>query len=74
MEGVNRMIEKATRTKWKLAFVKYREDQLYLKRKVFNRKGEIETYGTVLTENESLYLILKSDYNGDCMGIFQRLF
>lgn len=30
---------------------------------MFDRKGEIETYGRKLTENESLYLILKSDYH-----------
>lgn len=54
------MVEKATRIK-SYVFVKYRQDKLYLKRNVFNRKGEIETSARKFTENESLQLILKSD-------------
>lgn len=53
MKGENRMVEKATRIK-SYVFVKYRQDKLYLKRNVFNRKGEIETSARKFTENESL--------------------
>lgn len=42
-------------------FISYREDKFYLK--VFTRKGEIATYGSMLTEKESLHLMLKSDYH-----------
>lgn len=50
------------------------EKTLYLKIKVYNRKGDNETYGRKLTKNESLYLILKSGYHHKVMGTAWEVF
>lgn len=53
------MIEKAIRIKKKLHFyIVERRLKLYLKRKMVNRNGEIETNERMLWENERLSLIL----------------
>ena len=78
-KGKSKMIENAARVRKRF----YRilgSLEFYLERKVVNRKEEIE----ILQRNvwnacrEGEYLILKSDdhqnYNGDSMGIFQRLY
>ena len=56
------MREKATRIKKLRFYLVYRRLKLYLKRRMVNRNGEIETYGRMLTENERLYLMLRGNF------------